>query len=58
MYLLGELSRRLGKYNDAIRWFGKAVTSPEKGENPRIEKLAREQWILAKEQYKKSGKYK
>lgn len=58
MYLLGELSRRLGKYNDAIRWFGKAVTSPEKGENPRIEKLAREQWILAKEQYKKSGKSK
>lgn len=56
MYLLGELSRRLGRYNDAVVWFGKAVASPERGENPRIEKLAREQWILAKEQHKKSGK--
>lgn len=58
MYLLGELSRRLEKYNDAIVWFGKVVTSPERGENPRIEKLAREQWILAKEQYKKIEKSK
>ena len=56
LYLLGELSRRLGKLNDAIAWFGKAVSNPERGENPRIEKLAREQWILAKEQYKKSKK--
>lgn len=55
-YLLGELSRRLGKYNDAIVWFGKVIASPEREENPRIEKLTREQWILAKEQYKKNGK--
>jgi uncharacterized protein (DUF2225 family) len=56
LYLLGELSRRLGKLNDAIVWFGKAVASPERGENPKIEKLAREQWIVAKEQHKKKGK--
>lgn len=56
LYLLGELSRRLGKFNDAIVWFGKAVASPERDENPKIEKLAREQWILAKEQHKKKGK--
>lgn len=56
MYLLGELSRRLGKFNDAIVWFGKAISSPERGENPRIEKLAREQWALAKEQHTKKGK--
>ena len=56
LYLLGELSRRLGKLNDAIVWFGKAVASPERGENPRIEKLAREQWTLTKEQHKKSKK--
>jgi uncharacterized protein (DUF2225 family) len=56
MYLLGELSRRVGKYNDAVVWFGKAVSNPEKKESPRIEKLAREQWILAKEQAKKSAK--
>ena len=56
LYLLGELSRRIGKHNDAIVWFGKAVASPERGENPKIEKLAREQWVLAKDQHKNSKK--
>lgn len=56
MYLLGELSRRLGKFNDAIVWFGKAVASPERGANPKIERLARDQWALAKEEHKKSAK--
>lgn len=53
MYLLGELSRRLGRYSEAVVWFGKAVASPERRENPRIERMAREQWALAKEQHKK-----
>lgn len=54
MYLLGELSRRLGKLDEAIVWFGKAVASPERRENPRIERMAREQWSLTKEELKKS----
>jgi uncharacterized protein (DUF2225 family) len=58
LYLLGELARRLGKFNDAIVWFGKAVACPGKAENPRIEKLAREQWTLTKEQFKKGEKAK
>lgn len=56
MYLLGELSRRLGKLDDAITWFGKAAASPERKENPMIEKLAREQWALTWEQHKESEK--
>lgn len=52
MYLIGELFRRLGKYSDSIVWFGKAVASPEKGENQWVEKLAREQWKLARDQNK------
>ena len=52
-YLLGELSRRLKKYNDAIFWFNKAIMNPERLKNPRIEKLAREQWALVKEEHKK-----
>lgn len=56
MYLLGELSRRLGKLNEAITWFGKAAASPERKENPMIEKLAREQWALTREQHKESEK--
>ena len=51
-YLLGELSRRLEKFKDAVFWFNKAVSNPERANNPRIEKMAREQWIVAKEQFK------
>ncbi len=58
LYLLGELSRRLGMYNDAIVWFGKAVSSPDRLNNPRIERQAREQWSLAKEQVKKAKEAK
>jgi uncharacterized protein (DUF2225 family) len=56
MYLLGELSRRLGMLSEAITWFGKAVASPERAENPRIERMAREQWSSTKELYKNQGK--
>lgn len=52
-YLLGELSRRLHKLNDAVFWFNKAVSNPERSQNPRIEKLAREQWAVVKEQSRK-----
>ncbi|MGB7604606.1 MAG: DUF2225 domain-containing protein [Lutisporaceae bacterium] len=52
-YLLGELSRRLKKFKDAVFWFNKAVNNPQRVTNPRIEKLAREQWIVVKEQNKK-----
>lgn len=56
MYLLGEMSRRLGKLNEAITWFGKAAASPERKENPKIEKLAREQWALTRGQYRDNEK--
>lgn len=56
LYLLGELSRRLGMLSEAITWFGKAVACPERSENPRIERMAREQWSLTKELHKKKGK--
>jgi uncharacterized protein len=54
-YLLGELSRRLNKFKDAVFWFNKAVSNPDRVNNPRIEKLSREQWILAKEQSKQTA---
>lgn len=53
-YLLGELSRRLNKLADAVFWFNKAVSNPSRSTNPRIEKMAREQWQLLKEQNKKA----
>lgn len=54
-YLIGELSRRLDKYKEAVFWFNKAVSNPDRANNPRIEKMAREQWILAKDQHKKAA---
>jgi len=49
IYLIGELSRRIGKYEDAIAWFNRVINHPEKNKNPRIEKLAREQWRSSRE---------
>lgn len=48
-YLIGELHRRLGRKKDAILWFGKTISNPLIKTNPRIEKMTREQWLLAKE---------
>ncbi|WIV13870.1 DUF2225 domain-containing protein [Proteiniborus sp. MB09-C3] len=48
-YLIGELHRRLGRKKEAVLWFGKTVSNPRVKNNPRIENLAREQWLLAKE---------
>lgn len=49
LYLLGELSRRAGMMEEAVVWFSKAISSPERKNNPRIERLAREQWGLVRE---------
>ncbi|MGE5389641.1 MAG: DUF2225 domain-containing protein [Deltaproteobacteria bacterium] len=54
-YLVGELYRRTDNYAEAINWFGKAVFNRAIKQNPQLEKLAREQWALAKEQATSSG---
>lgn len=50
MYLIGELHRRTGERNEAINWFNRVITHPNIKNNPYIEKLAREQWALTREQ--------
>lgn len=52
-YLIGELNRRLGRYEEAIDWFNKAVGNPLIKRNKKLEAQAREQWRLAKEEFKK-----
>lgn len=49
MYLIGELYRRVAKYNEAIIWLNRVVSSPERHSNPIIEKLARDQWMTLRE---------
>ncbi|MBC9785978.1 DUF2225 domain-containing protein [Heliobacterium chlorum] len=51
-YLIGELHRQVGHYNDAIRWFSRAVTNPSVKQEPEIERLARQQWELTRQQAK------
>lgn len=46
MYLIGELSRRLGNDHEALLWFGKVIVSPNI--NPRLKELARDQKDLIK----------
>lgn len=53
LYLLGELNRRLEKYEEAIDWFNKAVTNPMIKRKRNLEVQTREQWRLAKEEYRK-----
>jgi len=48
-YLIGDLSLRLGRYNDAINWFNRTISHPKIKTNPNIDKQARDQWSLARE---------
>lgn len=54
-YLIGELYRRCGEYKEAIHWFNKVISHKDIKLNPNIEKLAREQWALARDQAREAG---
>lgn len=51
-YLIGELHRRNGDYKEAVSWFNKVIVHKYIKQYPHIEKLAREQWALARDQSK------
>ncbi|MHB8172143.1 MAG: DUF2225 domain-containing protein [Thermincolia bacterium] len=52
MYLIGELNRRTGNYNEAVKWFSRAVAHPLVKKEAEILRLAREQWQLSREEAK------
>lgn len=51
MYIIGELHRRAGLYQEAVKWFSQVVSHKAIKKEPEIERLARDQWVLAKEEY-------
>lgn len=51
-YLIGELYRRNGNYNEAVNWFNKVIVHNDIRKYPHIEKMARDQWALARDQSK------
>lgn len=55
MYLIGELYRQTGQYQEAIRWFSRAIADKGIKKEPEIERLTRQQWSEAKEGYRQAG---
>ncbi|QIB26457.1 DUF2225 domain-containing protein [Caloranaerobacter azorensis] len=47
-YLIGELYRRLGDREEALKWFSKVISNRAVKNNPRLDKLVRDQWYLVK----------
>lgn len=50
MYLIGELNRRVGSFEQAMQWFSKVITTP--AVSPKLKELARDQKDLIKEAQK------
>lgn len=56
LYLLGELDRQIGNYNEALKWFDKVLTHKDINKKRHIKIKAREQWSLTRTQYKDQKK--
>lgn len=49
LYIIGELNRRIGNYEDAVKWLSRLISSPDARKNPSLIETAREQFQLVKE---------
>lgn len=49
MYMIAELNRRIGNYQEAKFWFSKLINSPEAKDNKKLLENARNQYHLTKE---------
>lgn len=49
MYLIGELNRRVGQFNEAVKWFSRVVND-QKIMDAAMIRASREQWSLLREQ--------
>lgn len=48
MYLLGELNRRIGRYAEAVKWFGRVINDKRIMDAGMI-RASREQWAVTRE---------
>lgn len=48
-YLIGEINRRLGNKDKAVKWFNTVISNPDLQFNKALETMAREQWRLTRE---------
>lgn len=49
LYMIGELSRRAGNYEEAVKWFSRLISSPDARRNPVLMETARDQYQLVKD---------
>ncbi|NLI92983.1 MAG: DUF2225 domain-containing protein [Peptococcaceae bacterium] len=52
LYLIGEINRRLGNYNVAIKYFTAVAEHPDRSRYTKYVNYAREQWQLAAREYR------
>ena len=50
MYMIAELNRRLGNFDESVKWFSRIIGSPEARKNHMLMEHTREQYQLVKEQ--------
>ncbi|MEK3733584.1 MULTISPECIES: DUF2225 domain-containing protein [Paenibacillus] len=55
LYLIGEINRRLGRFNEAVQWFSRVVRD-EKIMDAAMIRASREQWQLIRQQMEEQGK--
>ncbi len=49
MFLIGELHRRLGEFNNAVKWFSRVINDQRITDSAMI-RASREQWVVLREQ--------
>lgn len=49
MYMIGELNRRAGNNEEAVKWLSRLISSPDARKNPALIESAREQYQLVKD---------
>jgi uncharacterized protein len=55
MYLIGELSRRVGQTQDAVRFFSRVIEKQRQSVEPQIIQLAKERWQEMREKQTVGG---
>lgn len=55
LYLIGELSRRTGKRNEAVKYFSKVIGHKNRSVETKLVEMAREQWYLVRESDKEAA---
>lgn len=54
MYLIGELNRRIGSYNEAVKWFARVINDKRIVDAAMI-RACREQWVVLREDMLNGG---